>query len=224
MNTKLRPTYVENFLRNEYDFQPNSLDYNTYRNNLTDPVNLGRNEKIEYDYQREFFQICSRDRDRTQYPSPTDFAITLPEPQFDIVTLELAAGTIPNRAPLDTDAYTYLDIQSLNYINTTSGGRYFGILALHAGNTGGFFNLDKSSTNQMPLTFQPIKTKLNQLHITLRRPNGDIVNIGNDSTNPSTPVIDSIQTTFTFQIKKRLRKREGLDLDFRNVDPDVDYS
>ena len=204
--TKVRPSFKDDSI--------GLLDYETFSNNITDPKLLSK-EKIEYESIRQYCHIASKDRDRSLYPSPSDFKIDLPECFCDVYRISIAGGTLPNLDGIDADPYVYLDVPELNHIHSTSRDKYFGILSLHSGNTASFFNLDKSSTNLMPHIFTPVKRELRQIHIKLFHPNGTPVDFG---TQTELDALDySKQTTFVFEIVERRKKRVGLDSDHRNV-------
>jgi hypothetical protein len=204
--TKVRPSFKDDSI--------NLLDHETFSNNITDPRTLSK-EVIEYEEIRRYCHVASKDRDRSLYPSPANFKIELPECFCDVYRISIAGGTLPNLDNIDADPFVYLDVPELNHIQTTSMDKYFGVLSLHSGNTSSFFNLDKSSTNLMPLIFNPIRRELHQLHIKLFHPNGTAVNFG---TQTELDVLDfTKQATFVFEIVERRKKRVGLDSDHRNV-------
>ena len=210
MNTKIRPSF--NYQDTNLDLD--RFDYNSFTNNLTDP-RLSSTEQIEYEHKKNYIFISSIDRDRSLYPSPSNFKIDLPERLCDVECIEIVAGTLPNLDGINVDPYIYLDIPELNHIRTSSNDKYFGILTLHNANTANFYTLDKSSTNVMPHCFTPVKQKVNSLHIRLLHPDKTVVNYG---TQTELDVLDlSKQTSFTFQITTRLKKRKYLDSDFRNT-------
>ena len=185
MNTKIRPNYVP-------------------------PANfpsIGGFTNVEYTHRDIYIHVSSVDRDFIKYPNPAQFVIDLPTVVNDVVSVELAAGVVPN---VVSAPYIYLDIPELNHIYTTSQDVYFGILPLHLASSADFFHLDKSSTNSMPRVFTPVERRLNILSITLRRPDHSILNLGVGGG----PLI---QVSFTFHIKTRERKREFIDENFRSV-------
>lgn len=202
MNTKIRPTYYSNNLSNLADYSNPPL-------NSTD--------NVEYDSQeRNYIFISSSDRDISKYPSTSDFRIDLPSAYQGIESIELAAGTIPNVDNVSEDAYMYLWIDELNHITTSRNEKYFGVLSLQSGNSPNFYNLDKSSTNSMPNKFMPEKSKLNSLHIRVLHPDRTVANFGTDI--PGNPINFDIQTSFTFEIRTRSRKRaKNLYSDYRNI-------
>jgi hypothetical protein len=205
-NTKVRPSFA-----NE---QFNRLDYDNFTNSFTRPRELSK-EIIEYEYIPHYIFINSGDRDRSKFPSPSNFKIDLPDYLCDVTSVSIAGGTIPNLDSINSAPFLYLDVPELNHIKTTSRDSYFGILSLHAGNTSTFFNLDKSSTNVMPHVLTPIKQRLDSLHIKILHPTNVQINLGTQS---EVQTLDyTTQTSFVFQVITRRKKRQGLDEDYRNT-------
>jgi hypothetical protein len=206
--TKVRPTFVQE------EFNPNQLLDNTFANARTQPKTLSK-ETIEYEYIREFVFINSGDRDRSKYPSPSNFKIELPTCYNDIIQISIASGNVPNLDGVDVNHYVYLDVPELNHIKTTSMDTYFGILTLNAGISSTFFILDKSATNLMPHIMTPIRQTLDTLHIKLLHQTKVQINLG---TQTELEVLDEAkQTSFVFEVLVRRKRRKGLDEDYRNV-------
>lgn len=205
--TKIRPSFVDDRI----DFQFDD------KNNFNEPA-VVKNENIDYQFKKEYIQIFSADRDLNFYPNPADFVLPFPTQFKDIVSIEISGGNVPNITPINDHAFLYLDIptKNLNHIYTTSGAKYFGVLALHTGNAAGFLCTDKSSTNLMKRTFVPPLTELRDIRITLRKPDHTVVILGNET--EGNPIDLSIQTSFVFQLLVRERKRVGIDQDYRMVD------
>lgn len=214
MHTKIRPRYCET---NDYD--PRLMEHMTYRNQITEPVAQTDPSDLFYEVERRFFFVNSAMRDRTQYPDPANFRINFNEAFRDVVSIELSAGTLPNAGNISGDAYLLLDIPELNHITGADGNKYFGILGLQFHPNRDFFNLDKANTNDMPVTFKPIKSRLDALTINIRHPDGSMVSFGEE--DPLVASNFAQQLNFTFEIRTRVRKRVGIDRDFRAIPPPV---
>lgn len=215
--TKIRPRPVE-----IPNYNPQMLDFMTYRNSITDPV-PEKDPDIQYEVERNYLFVSSSMRDKSQYPDPSNFRIELSEPLRDVVSIELSSGVLPNQGNISGDGYLLLDIPELNHIRGADGSRYFGILGLqnHPSPNREYFNLDKSNTNDMPVIFKPVKKQLNSLTLILRHPDGSMVSFGNES--PNAPSNLTLQTQFTFEVRTRGRKRIGIDRDERAL-PIMSYS
>lgn len=212
MYTKVKPRYEE--CRN---YDPRMMEHMTYRNSITEPVPQFDPPELQYEYERKFFFVSSSMRDRNQYPDPANFKIQFPEPFRDVVSIELSAGTLPNAGNISGDAYLLLDIPELNHISTADGNKYFGILGLQYHPNREFFNLDKANTNDMPILFKPVKSKLDSITVIMRHPDGSMVSFGNE--DPDDPANFALQMQMTFEIRTRVRKRAGIDRDPRYIPP-----
>jgi len=208
MNTKIRPRALE-----IPNYDPRLMEHMTYRNQITDPVPQ-TDPEVAWETERHFLYINSSMRDRDQYPDSANFRIKLMEPFRDVVSIELSSGVLPNQGNIGGDGYLLLDIPELNHIIGADGSRFFGILGLirHPSNT--YFNLDKSNTNDMPVTFKPLKSRLDSLTIILRHPDGTAVSFGNETADA--PADLTLQSQFTFEIRTKTRKRTGIDRDPRS--------
>lgn len=213
MYTKVRPQYCDN----RYD--PRMMDHMTYRNQISDPMLNPEPTDLLYETKRKFLVVTSSMRDRTQYRDPAYFKINFNEPFLDVVSIELSAGTLPNLGDISTVPFLWLDIPELNHINGADGTKYFGVLGLQYHPNRNYFNLDKSNTNDMPCTFEPIKSRLSAFTVQLRYPDGRLVTFGDD--DPDMPSDMSRQMQLTFEIRVRVRKRIGIDKDVRNIPPPV---
>ena len=182
--------------------------------NFTDPTNLPNVEELEYNIYSNYVKISSTDRDRTIYPGTAKFKIRLPYEYKDIYSISLAAGILPNLDNISTDAYTYLKIQDMNHIKLSDGDDVFGVMILHTANTTNFYNIDKSSTNNMPRRYLELKPRLAELSIELLHPNKTPINFGTEGSVG--PVNEAIQTSFTFEIKT-VRKLKKFHNDTKNV-------
>jgi len=209
MYTKIRPKPVE-----IPNYDPRMMDYMTYRNNITDPA-PAKDPDIPYEIERHFLFVSSNMRDVSQYPDPAQFRVELVQPFNDVVSIELSAGVMPNQGNISNDGYLLLDIPEFNHIKTADGSKYFGILGLayHPSPTREYYNLDKSNTNNMPVTFKPVKRRLDSFTINLRHPDGSLVSLGNESADA--PFDLTLQTSFTFEVRTRVRRRTGIDRDER---------
>lgn len=220
MYTKVRP---QNRIRSEESYDPRLLEHMTYKNQISDPVSsqlpLYRNPPLNqdvdtlYDIERNFVFVSSVNRDRTKYPDPAYFKIDFPESYRDVVSVELSGGTLPNKANILTDGYVLLDIPDFNHISTGNGEKIFGILNFYHHPNPDFVNIDKQSTNDMPVVFKALKARLDSITILLRHPDGTQLFLGDE--NPANPANFTLQTSFIFEIHTRVKKRQGLSRDIR---------
>ena len=216
MNTKVLPKYLNSCYTSQNNIQdPRLMEYMTYRNQITDPVPASDPPDLLYEYERHFLLITSAMRDRTKYTDPACFDIELAEPLRDVVTIELCGGTIPNAGNISGDGYLLLDITDLNHIQCGDGNKYFGILGLQYHPNRDFYNLDKSNTNDMPMVFKPVKSKLSKLSIRIRHPDGSLVTFGDE--DPNQPANFALQLQLTFEIRCRVRRRANIDRDHRAI-------
>lgn len=209
MNTKIRPTYYEP------SYDPRLLQHMTYRNNISDPIPQTDSAEIQYDYERKFLFISSSMRDRSQYPDPASFRIQFSEPYRDVASIGLSLGVLPNLGNISADGYLLLDIPELNHIQGADGSKYFGILSLQHHPNNNYFNLNQANTQDVPLTFKPLKSRIDSLTIILRHPDGSQVTFGNEDANA--PANQTSQMQLTFEIRTRVRKRVGIDRDPRAI-------
>jgi hypothetical protein len=211
MNTKIRPTYYEN------NYDPRLLQHMTYRNNISDPVKdlAAESQEMQYEIERKFLFVSSSMRDRNQYPDPASFRMHFPEPFRDIISIELLFGVLPNAGDISGDGYLLLDVPELNHVQGADGSKTFGILSLQQHPNPNYFNLNQGNTQNIPLTFKPIKSRLDALTFMLRHPDGSLVTFGAEDAN--TPANLAMQIQFTFEIRTRVRKRMGIDRDSRTV-------
>lgn len=209
MYTKVRPSYNPGLV-----YDPRLMEHTTYRNQISDPVPQNDPE-VQYDYDRKFVFVNSASRDRNQYPDPAHFKFHLPETYRDVVSVELAAGVLPNQDGIQADGYIVLDIPELNHIANVDGTSCFGILGLQYHPNNGFFNIEKGNCSAMPAQFKPHKARLDSLTITLRHPDGRQVLFGSE--DPTSPPDLAFQTALTFEIRTRVRRRMGIERDPRAV-------
>jgi hypothetical protein len=212
MNTKVRSHLLS--VQSTPTYNPNMLEFATYRNSITDGAPQ-HDADVLWDENRHYLFISSTMRDRFAYPDPAYFKIPLFDNFQDVVSVELAAGVLPNQGNISGDGYVLLDVPELNHILGADGSRYFGILGLtyHPSPTKSFYNLDKSNTDDMPVVFRPPKRRLESLTLILKHPDGSAVSFGAE--DPTQPADFNLQSQFTFLITTKTRRRIGLDRDDR---------
>lgn len=215
MNTKVRPTFL--FQEDRYD--PKVLDNMTYRNNISDPGSWQTDPEIMYELERRFYHVSSISRDRNLYPDAASFRISFPEPVREILSIELAGGVLPNAGNISSDGYLLLDIPELNHVHSSDGNRYFAILGLQHHPSNMFYNLDKSNLSGMPVTFKPVKARLDSLTVNLRHPDGSLVAFGAE--DPTQPFNFAVQTSLLFDVRIRAKRRQNIDRDYRAIPPPI---
>ena len=209
MNTKIFPT--QRFAEQQYN--PQMMDFMTYKNSITEPVPQNDPSDLQYELETVYLFVSSTMRDRKQYLDPANFRVELSETFRDIVSIELQGGVLPNGGGIAGDGYVLLDIPELNHIQGANGEKYFGILTLQPHPNAGFLNLDRGCLMGVPAVFKPVKGRLSSFTISLRHPDGSLVSFGNE--DPLQPANFAHQTQFTFIIRKRVRRRAGIDRDYR---------
>jgi hypothetical protein len=194
MYTKIRPHIAT-------DEAPLTLDYLSFKNNMTDPP-VHPVAGVPFVTLRNHLWVTSTSRDRSLHPNPASFGIKLPTTYKNIIAIELIGGVIPNLDNIANDAYLFLDIPNLNHILTTDNFSYFAILGLNHHQNVNFLNLDKTNTEGVPITFESAKERLDHISLTLRHPDGSEVTFGNE--DPSTPSDLALQASFLFEIRTKI--------------------
>lgn len=210
MYTKVRPRYCAP------EYNPRLMEYATYKNNITDPASQLEHEG-SYSVERDLVHISSQFRDRTHYPDPGFFRVDLPGGFQDVVAVELVGGTLPNIPGLTNNPYILLDMGGeLNQVRTLDGNTYFAVLNFfHHISGGAYLTLDRSTTEGKPATFQPLKSRLNNLQFRFLYPDGTQVMFGSE--DPNEPMDFQRQVSLTFQIHTRSRRRMGIERDARTI-------
>lgn len=166
------------------------------------------------DPNERYLSIDSSDRDRSKYPNPFKYTIhfTGSSDQQNVTghryknihSIELISAMLPNVSEIKDEMYIILHIEELQEIgfdssNTCLKGS-FAKLAMNDSSNPNFLFLDADNSRPLKRVFYPTqKASLDKLTITLKRPNGEIINLGPDS-DPDLPPIKDIQNTFTFAI------------------------
>ncbi len=213
MNTRVMPTFCP---PSTYNYR--TMDHATYKNNLSDPTQILEPEP-SYQIDRNLLHVSSQYRDRAIYPDAGAFKVNLPEPYSDVVAIELVGGVLPFLPTLIGNPYIILDMgRDFENVQTLSGDSYFGILNLFQHSSGNaFVTIDRSNTEGKPKTFSPPLRNLTSLSIRLVYPDGSQVRFGDES--PTGPMDFGGQTSFTFQIHTRSRRKVGIERDSRYLPP-----
>lgn len=211
MNTKILPCYKQD----QPSYDPRIMDFTTYRNSVTDPApaqDVPSDFQVDFEIERNFIFVSSIMRDRDRYPDSASFKINFAQPFYEVMSIELQSGVLPNGGGISNDGYLILDIPEMNHIQSaSSGSKYAGILTLQYHPNPLFVNLDKSNTNNIPITFKPYKRKVESLTINIRHSDESLVSFGSELS--SVPFDLLKQTQFTFEIRTRIPRKSGI---FRN--------
>lgn len=166
------------------------------------------------DPNKRYLSIDSTDRDRSKYPNPFKYTIhfTGSSDQQNVTghryknihSVELISAMLPNVTEIKDEMYIILHIEELQEIGFDSSNSClkgsFGKLAMSDSSNPNFLFLDYDNSRPLKRIFYPTqKASLDKLTITLKKPNGEIIDLGPDS-DPDSPPIKDIQNTFTFCI------------------------
>jgi hypothetical protein len=201
---------------NQYDME--TRKYNTLNNNNNNQLGLSvKNESdIEYSKRIEYITVSSRDRDISNYPSPSHYSVKLPFELRNIYSIEILNGIIPDKNNVTREPYLLLKVEELNYHIMSSNDKNmtdsFAILHMAPPITPGYFlNVDKKTFEHTVLRFETPKANLSKLTISITDCDGNLFNFGDDSGGPN----KSLQNTFIFRVVV-LEKNRNI-LQHRNV-------
>ncbi|KAJ3038942.1 hypothetical protein HDV00_012772 [Rhizophlyctis rosea] len=182
------------------------MEYTTYRNNVTDPVQP-TDPEVLYEIERHTLHVSSQFRDRAVYPDSGAFKVTLPGGGFkDVVAVELIGGTLPNRPGLTNSPYLLLDLGArMNQVKTLDGNTYFAVINVFnhiSGST--YLTVDRSLTEGKPSLFKPVRESLLELDVRILYADGTQVLFGDE---PVDQLMDfQKQVSLIFNIHTRVRK------------------
>lgn len=217
MNTHIMPqAYLGYQVQQQQPYNMRTMDYATYRNNISDPVRIAEPE-VSYQIERSLLHVSSQFRDRTFHPDAGSFKVDLTNPYDDVIAIELVGGVIPYRPTLTANPYIILDMgREMENVQTLSGDSYFAILNVFSHSSGGtYLTIDRSNTEGKPKTFSPPLRRLTSLQVRLLYPDGTQVRFVDEP--PNTAMDFANQVSLTFQIHQRVRRKSGIERDAKNV-------
>lgn len=165
-----------------------------------------------------FLSIDSSDRDRSKYPNPFKYTIYMVGSSDqqnvtghrykNIHSIELISAILPNVEEITDELYIILQIDELRDVGFNSSNQNlqqaYAKLVMHKHLNDNFLLLDADNSRPLKRIYYPsLKGSLDKLTITLKKPNGDIINLGPDS-DPDQPPIKDIQNSFTFRIISKI--------------------
>ena len=161
-----------------------------------------------------FLSIDSSDRDRSKYPNPFKYTIHMTGTSDNsnvtghryknVHSIELISAILPNVDEIKDEQYIILDIEELEDIGFDSSNQNlkgaYAKLVLDSHINQNFLLLDADNSRPLQRIYYPApKASVDRLTITLKKPNGDIINLGPDN-DPDLPPLKEIQNSFTFKI------------------------
>jgi hypothetical protein len=189
----------------KYDsFNKYEMENNKYNNQIKKdviPLSVSQEPDIEYTKRITYITVSSRDRDITNYPSPSHYSVKLPYELRNIHSIDLINGIIPDQNNVKLEPYLLLKIDELIYENLISNdtniSNAFAILNMSPPITSGYFiNVDKKTFEHTVLRFETPKASLSKLTINVTDCNGNLFNFGDDSGGPH----KALQNTFIFRV------------------------
>lgn len=165
-----------------------------------------------------FLSIDSSDRDRSKYPNPFKYTIYMVGSSDqqnvtghrykNIHSVELISAILPNVEEITNELYIILQIDELRDVGFNSSNQNlqqaYAKLVMHHHLNDNFLLLDADNSRPLKRIYYPsLKGSLDRLTITIKKPNGDIIDLGPDS-DPDQPPIKDIQNSFTFRIISKI--------------------
>lgn len=182
---------------------------NQYPSELRFPSLNKEDFKIKYYY----FSIDSRDRDRTLWPTTSEYQVKMePDNSFigatltrnykNVKSIELMTAVYPNTSNILQEPYLFLCIPELEgrlYDATNlTGMKAFSKLIPHHNNTY-FVYSETNYDDPAVLEFHTRGHRIDKLTIQFKKYDGSLFSFGND-TSTGTPPVNSIQTSLTFKV------------------------
>lgn len=215
---------MSNRLGQHYDRYNNTVRYVEFNNNQFDKNDLVKNfsndktqlsvtnePNIDYSTRDEYIVISSVDRDRTNYPNPNHYTVTLPSELRNIKSIEIINGVIPDKNSVLQEPYLLLKIDELENTMISPNkpiSDSFAILHLQAAFKSGYFlNVDKKTFEHVVLNYITPKAGLSKLTITITDSLGVPFDFGSD--DGLTPD-KSLQNMFVLKIVYLVKNRDSI--------------
>lgn len=183
------------------------MDYHTYKNSITEPAPkvFQPETATQYTEEKNFVLVRSNDRDLNLYPNPAQFQITLQREFRNIKSIRVVQGTIANTSDTRLYPYLLLDIPELNFINVQGlGTDVTAMISLLPNMNNAFLNFDSTPLSRITTEFKAVKDRINRLNVTLRSPDGTVLDWANETTQPIDP---TMQVSFLLEITTIAPKR-----------------
>jgi hypothetical protein len=167
----------------------------------------------DYKTKYYYFSIDSRDRDRTAWPSTSEYQVRMePDKSFigatlgrnykNVKSLELMNAVYPNTSNVLQEPYLFVCIPELEnkLFDATNiiGMRAFAKLIPHH-NTTYFVYSESGYDDPAVLEYHTAGERLDKLTIQFRKHDGSVFDFGADAAS-NLPPISSIQTSLTFKV------------------------
>lgn len=207
MNTKVPSRST---LDPEQNYNPNLLDFATYKNNLSNPAQPKVPNLVDYEILTQHVYVSSADRDITAYHDAGTFQVAV---DFrEVTSVSLVGGVVPNISGVATQPYLILSIPEINHVESLGTMRGVASIIQFANHvsTDTFFNIDGRISGVSPREYKPVKSKLSTLTVNLLNANGTPVVLG-------TGISPANQLLLQFRVNTRIRNKSVLYSDFRDV-------
>lgn len=162
-----------------------------------------------------YLSIESINRDRTKYPSPSEYVFSLVASDTangatrysyrNIYEIALESVAIPNNQTILALPYLLLQIKEVQgHYDSAHTPTTKAFAKLYLKPQGAFMRLDKENCEPLVRVFYPAPlASLTKMSISICNPDGTLFNFGTD-TAPPTPPNPEIQNSFTFSFKHRV--------------------
>lgn len=171
-------------------------------------------KNLVFDPDDDFLSIDSADRDRTKYMNPFSYTIPLvgtsDHPSVtgkrykNVYSIELVSAILPNVDEITSEMYIILEIKELMDVGFDASNSHlkgaFAKMVMCECLNDNFVILDADNSRPLIRVFYPSpKASLDKFTITIKKPNGEIIDLGPDN-DPDQEPIKGIQNSFTFKI------------------------
>lgn len=162
-----------------------------------------------------YLSIESTNRDRTKYPSPSDYVFSLIPSDSNIgatrytyrniYEIALESVAIPYNASILAVPYLLLQIKEIEgHYDSAHTPTTKAFAKLYLKQVGSFMRLDKENCEPLIRVYYPAPlASLTKMSISICNPDGTLFNFGTDTTPPDAPDA-AIQNSFTFRFKRRV--------------------
>ena len=176
-----------------------------------------------------FLSIDSSDRDRGKYPNPFKYTIHMTGTSDNenvtghvfknVYSIELISAILPNVSEIRDEMYIVLEIEELEDIGFDSSNQHlkgaYAKLVMQSHLNDNFLVLDGDNSRPLKRIYYPSpKASIDRLSITLKKLNGELIDLGPDS-DPDMPPLRDIQNSFTFRIITKIP--DAAPLGHRNI-------
>lgn len=204
------------------NYNKNDWSTNNYNDVYSDSYNtkysLSNESNVEYEENTHYLSISSKDRDRTIYPSVSNYIIELPNEFKNIYSVELIQAIIPAKNNADEEPYLLLNISEINDVVLSNDKNISDSFAILQPNNpikaGGFMQIDKRIHENTVKYYKTPKANLSKMTVKILDSLGEVFNFGTDTVYPNT-IDKTLQNTFIFKIITLEKRRK--ELNHRNI-------